>query len=43
METQTPTVNKTERSGIAKVKWSKLDIQVPKSEIILGGVDLFQD
>ncbi len=31
------------RSGIAKVLWCKLDTQVPASEIILGGVELYSD
>ena len=31
------------RSGIAKVLWRKLDIQVPKSEIIIGGVEKYTD
>ena len=28
-------------TGIAKVLWRKLDIQVPQSEIILDGVNLY--
>ncbi len=31
------------RSGIAKVLWRKLDIQAPKSEIIIGGVEKYTD
>lgn len=31
------------RSGIAKVLWRKLDIQVPKSEIIKDGVNLYNN
>ena len=31
------------RSGIAKVLWRKLDIQVPKSEIIEDGVNLYNN
>lgn len=31
------------RSGIAKVLWRKLDIQVPKSEVIIGGVEKYTD
>ncbi len=31
------------RSGIAKVLWRKLDTQVPKSEVIIGGVEKYID
>ena len=31
------------RSGIAKVLWRKLDIQVPKNEIIKDGVNLYNN
>ena len=31
------------RSSIAKVLWRKLDTQVPKSEVIIGGVDKYID
>ena len=31
------------RSGIAKVLWRELDIQVPKSEIIKDGVTLYNN
>lgn len=32
-----------ERTGVAQVKSRQLDCEVPKSEIIIGGVDLFND
>ena len=32
--------NSVERSGVAQVKSRQLDIEVPESEIIIGGVDL---
>lgn len=35
--------NNVERSGVAQVKSRQLDIEVPESEIILGGVDLYKD
>lgn len=31
------------RSGMAKVQWRKLDIQVPDSEILIGGVEVYKD
>lgn len=31
------------RSSIAKVLWRKLDTQVPKSEVIIGGVEKYID
>lgn len=35
--------NSVERSGVAQVKSRQLDIEVPESEIIIGGVDLYKD
>ena len=35
--------NSVERSGVAQVKSRQLDIVVPESEIIIGGVDLYKD
>lgn len=35
--------NCVERSGVAQVKSRQLDIVVPESEIIIGGVDLYKD
>ena len=32
-----------EHTGVAQVKSRQLDCEVPKSEIIIGGVDLFND
>lgn len=32
-----------EHSGIVKVIWRKLEIAVPKSEIIIGGVESIKD
>ena len=32
-----------EHSGIVKLLWQELDVQVPKSKIILGGVEIFKD
>jgi len=32
-----------EHSGIVKLHWQKLDVQVPESKIIIGGVELFKD
>lgn len=34
---------RVEHSGIAKLKYRELDVQVPESEIIIGGVDSFKD
>lgn len=31
------------RSGIAKVLWRKLDTQVPASEVIIDGVEIYKD
>jgi len=31
------------RSGIAKVLWRKLNVDVPASKIIAGGVNLYKD
>ena len=31
------------RSGMAKVQWRKLNTQIPKSEIIPNGVNLYKD
>ncbi|MBR0176255.1 MAG: hypothetical protein IJQ11_02370 [Bacteroidales bacterium] len=31
------------RSGMAKVQWRKLDLQVPESVIIPNGVNLYKD
>lgn len=31
------------QSGIAKVLWRKLDTDVPESEVIVGGLDIFKD
>ena len=31
------------RSGIAKVLWRKLDVKVPASKVIAGGVDIYKD
>ena len=33
--------NNVERSGVAQVKSRQLDIEVPESEIIIGGVELY--
>lgn len=30
------------RSGIAKVLWRKLDVDVPKSEVIPNGVNIYK-
>ena len=30
------------RSGIAKVLWRKLNVEVPASKIIAGGVDIYK-
>ncbi|MCR5644841.1 MAG: hypothetical protein K6F96_00410 [Bacteroidales bacterium] len=35
--------NTIQHSGIAKVLWRKLEIQVPNSEIIIGGVESIND
>lgn len=35
--------NTIQHSGIAKVLWRNLEIQVPKSEIIIGGVESIKD
>lgn len=35
--------NNVERSGVAQVKSRQLDIEVPESEIIIGGIDLYKD
>ena len=35
--------NSIERSGVAQVRSRQLDIEVPKSEIIIGGVELYKD
>ena len=35
--------NTIQHSGIAKVLWRKLEIQVPRSEIIIGGVESLND
>ncbi|MCR4849208.1 MAG: hypothetical protein K5920_10230 [Bacteroidales bacterium] len=35
--------NSVERSGVAQVKSRQLDIEVPESEIIIGGVDLYKE
>lgn len=35
--------NNVERSGVAQVKSRQLDIEVPESEIIIGGVELLGD
>ena len=35
--------NAIHHSGIAKVLWRKLEIQVPKSEVIIGGVESIND
>ena len=32
-----------EHSGIVKLLWQELDVQVPESKIILGGVEFFKD
>lgn len=31
------------RSGIAKVLWRELDVEVPTSEIIANGVNIYKD
>lgn len=31
------------RSGIAKVLWRKLNVNVPASKVIAGGVDIYKD
>lgn len=31
------------RSGIAKVLWRELDVEVPTSEIIANGVNIYRD
>ena len=30
------------RSGIAKVLWHKLNVNVPESKVIAGGVDIYK-
>lgn len=35
--------NSVQYSGIVKLLWRKLSITVPKSEIIIGGVELLKD
>lgn len=35
--------NSIERSGVAQVKNRQLDIEVPESQIIIGGVELYKD
>lgn len=35
--------NSIERSGVAQVKSRQLDIEVPESQIIIGGVELYKD
>ena len=35
--------NNVERTGVAQVKSRQLDTEVPKSEIIIGGVELYKD
>lgn len=30
------------RTGIAKVLWRKLDVEVPKSEVIANGVNIYK-
>lgn len=35
--------NSIERSGVVQVKSRQLDIEVPESQIIIGGVDLYKD
>ena len=35
--------NNVERTGVAQVKSRQLDIEVPESEIIIGGVELYKD
>lgn len=35
--------NSIERTGVAQVKSRHLDIEVPESEIIIGGVELYKD
>ena len=30
------------RSGIAKVLWRKLNVEVPASKVIAGGVDIYK-
>ena len=35
--------NSIERSGVIQVKSRQLDIEVPESQIIIGGVDLYKD
>lgn len=32
-----------EHSGIVKLLWQKLDVQVPESKVILGGIEIFKD
>ena len=31
------------RTGIAKVLWRKLSVEVPESEVINGGVNVYRD
>jgi len=31
------------RSGIAKVLWKKLNVEVPASRVIANGVDIYKD
>lgn len=31
------------RSGIAKVLWRKLDVEIPASEIIADGINIYKD
>jgi hypothetical protein len=31
------------RSGIAKVLWRKLNVEVPASRVIANGVDIYKD
>jgi len=37
------TENNIERSGVAQVKSRRINTEVPKSEIIIGGVELYGD
>ncbi len=30
------------RTGIAKVLWRKLDVEIPKSEVIANGVNIYK-
>ena len=32
-----------EHSGIVNLLWRRLDVQVPESKVILGGVEIFKD